>query len=541
MIHNKGLTVFFFALFFSSYGFSQSIEWIAQPKYDAISPFHEGVAAINVDGKWGYINRQGKEIVKPEYDKVFDFNDGVGVITTADLEIKAIADKSGNLTIIKSVLKADQRFAQFGDGLLLVTDGKKWGYLNKSGNLQIDCKYATAFPFSEDLAAVTLSVTGWDSWAYIKPSGNVAIVQDNKIDWASSFYNGKAVVVISRQLASIDIQGKRIKGNIPELIVNPNIQQKYDKLTGELKLKEGIATFNGHGRLESIETQATGKQTFLTPENKSENSLIQVKTNGSKSGFIINGKSTPCQFDEVSWFDKTTAIVKKGLSFGIISLDENNSISVTLKKDTIFSVFGNPASATLVVKNLKPKELSNLKIKISDTTQQGITSLKPEESKELVLSLTKNTDASSEEKEIEVQPDLGGILQNPFKIKTIIRDKPSLRIEFTKSSFKGNLGEKITVTFNITNESDNVAENVTTKVFEKSVSIYDNIKSIQGKGVATCQFSITGSQNMTKELEIIVRLQKSPPIRLIKKITLKINIEKPLNPQKEKINTEVHL
>jgi len=540
-MNNKNSTLILLALFFFSNGYTQTIQWIAQPKYDAISPFHEGVAYVSLDGKSGYVNRQGKEIVKPEYDKVFNFNDEVGVITTSDFEIMAIANKSGKLTTLKSGLKVDPRFAQFSDGLLLVTDGKKWGYMNKSGNLQIECKYIAAHPYSEGLAAVTSSAYGIGGWAFINPSGNGVILQDNNFTWASSFIQGRALVIFSKQLAYIDTQGKRIEGNLPKL---NSAMERFDTFKGEIKLKEGIAFFDGQGRFQSVETQTKGKQSFLTSDIRSENNLILIKKEGNKSGFIIKGKPTLCQFDEVSWFDNTTAIVKKDASYGIVSLDENNSISVTFKKDTFFSVFGKPAIATVVVKNLKPKEISNLNIRFSEGSQQSITTLKSEESKELVLSLTKNTDASFEEKVIEFQPDLDGILQNLVKIKAIIQDKPSLRIEFAKSSYEVKSGEKIPVTFKIANETAIDTENIAIKVLEKSDIIYESTQTIHGNSVVNCQISISALKSQIKELEIIVKPVKAPPIKMVQKISLTItDIDSGVvvHPGTGKIKTEVNV
>ncbi|MGV8135184.1 MAG: WG repeat-containing protein [Mangrovibacterium sp.] len=125
---NKKLPcLLFFSLFLICRGSSQYIEWIAKPRYDQIGQFHDGVAAVNVAGKWGYINSKGEEIVKPEYDLACDFNEGAGVIINSGLEVKAVADVNGRLNIPEQKLKVRSSTARFSDGLLLVTDGRKWG------------------------------------------------------------------------------------------------------------------------------------------------------------------------------------------------------------------------------------------------------------------------------------------------------------------------------------------------------------------------------------------------------------------------------
>ena len=42
--------------------------------------FHEGVAAVLRDGKWGYVDVAGKEVVVPTYPNAGDFSEGVGLV-----------------------------------------------------------------------------------------------------------------------------------------------------------------------------------------------------------------------------------------------------------------------------------------------------------------------------------------------------------------------------------------------------------------------------------------------------------------------------
>ncbi|MFA5328110.1 MAG: WG repeat-containing protein [Prolixibacteraceae bacterium] len=517
MMNKQRLISVLFALFICNLGFAQSIEWLTKPKYDAISPFQDGVASVCEKGKWGYISQQGDVIVKPEYEKVYDFSEGIGVITSLDGQLKGIANQSGVIQVPYG-LKVDPRFSQFSDGLLLVTDGKKWGYLNKSGSLQIQCKFTSAHPFSEGLAAVTASSYGIGGWAYINPSGIGVILQDNNFTWASSFYQGKAIVAFSKQLACIDARGKRVDGGLPKL---SSTMERYDTFKGELSCKEGTATFDGQGRLATLETP-TGKQTFQNSDIKVENSLVQVKKERGKSGFIINGKETPCQFEDIFWFDNTTAIVIKGINIGVVSLNEEKPISVTLKESTLSSENRKPALATLVVKNLQSSDINNINLTFSDGTLQTIDKLKPNESKDLGFSVPKNTEVPSEEKELEIGVELDGLTQNPIKQKVTINDKAFLHVEFPQESFEGKSGEPILVSFKITNESDITAENVAIQVSDQSKIIYKGTKTIQKEGTSVCQFNISAVQSQTKELEIEIKPSKTRPIKISKEISLSV-------------------
>ena len=63
---------------------------IVKPKYDAIFPYYEGLAAVAVGcktvrpqddpeheyvvgGKWGFIDKQGKEVIPLEYDSIANY------------------------------------------------------------------------------------------------------------------------------------------------------------------------------------------------------------------------------------------------------------------------------------------------------------------------------------------------------------------------------------------------------------------------------------------------------------------------------------
>ena len=55
-------------------------EIFAKPKYDDIFSFSEGMAIVEVDHKYGYIDKTGKEVVKPKYDEANPFNEGLALV-----------------------------------------------------------------------------------------------------------------------------------------------------------------------------------------------------------------------------------------------------------------------------------------------------------------------------------------------------------------------------------------------------------------------------------------------------------------------------
>ncbi|MGM0381710.1 MAG: WG repeat-containing protein, partial [bacterium] len=56
---------------------------LIEPRYDNRKPFSEGLAAVRLEKKWGFINKQGEEIVEPEFEDVGAFSNGraqIGVV-----------------------------------------------------------------------------------------------------------------------------------------------------------------------------------------------------------------------------------------------------------------------------------------------------------------------------------------------------------------------------------------------------------------------------------------------------------------------------
>jgi len=84
--------------------------------YDDAGCFSNGFASVKIGKKWGFINKQGEQVVQAAYDEVGDF---------------------------------------FSSGLAVVRIGKKYGFVNETGVHVINIVYDWASDFSDGLALVT--------------------------------------------------------------------------------------------------------------------------------------------------------------------------------------------------------------------------------------------------------------------------------------------------------------------------------------------------------------------------------------------------
>jgi len=100
---------------------------IISPRFEEVSNFSEGLAAVKTGGKWGYIDKTGKTIISPRFEEGSDFSEGLAAVNTAGKW--GYIDKAGNFLIGPQFDYA----SRFYEGLARVHVGKKMGYILKTG------------------------------------------------------------------------------------------------------------------------------------------------------------------------------------------------------------------------------------------------------------------------------------------------------------------------------------------------------------------------------------------------------------------------
>jgi len=118
--------------------------------------------AVRLNDKYGFTDRNGKEIIHPQYDDVTSFNEGLAAVQLG--EKCGFIDKTGNEVISP---KYDSAYT-FSEDLAAVSGGaySKWGYIDKTGKVIIQLKYDDARSFRGGLAEVL-----GDKWFYIDKNG----------------------------------------------------------------------------------------------------------------------------------------------------------------------------------------------------------------------------------------------------------------------------------------------------------------------------------------------------------------------------------
>lgn len=183
----------------------------ATKKYDELYEFHEGLARVCKDKKYGFIDKLGHEIISCKYDDAKDYDKGISVVTLGDKKgainregDMVIPCKYDNINLCKDdslaaafinetsgfidlegnvVVPFDYDYCgTFSEGLADVRKNGLIGFVNKNGELVIPCKYENLYNgcgFREGLVGVSIDggLPGIldDEWGYIDQNGNIII------------------------------------------------------------------------------------------------------------------------------------------------------------------------------------------------------------------------------------------------------------------------------------------------------------------------------------------------------------------------------
>ena len=53
---------------------------VIEPQFDEVLRFTEGLAAVKLGRKWGFISRMGQMMIKPQFDKAIRFSEGLAAV-----------------------------------------------------------------------------------------------------------------------------------------------------------------------------------------------------------------------------------------------------------------------------------------------------------------------------------------------------------------------------------------------------------------------------------------------------------------------------
>lgn len=181
-------------------------EFVITPIYNYAYSFSEDLAVINLMNKYGFIDKKGKLKIFPRFGYASSFSEGLAGFSY-DRQKFGFIDKSGKV-VIEPIY---DWVSGFSEGLASVNIGMAWyghqksggkyGFIDKTGKIVIEIKYVVVNPFSEGLAPVMIN----RKWGFIDKKGKMII--EPKFDWAEQFKNGISKVTIDEKIGYIKKDG----------------------------------------------------------------------------------------------------------------------------------------------------------------------------------------------------------------------------------------------------------------------------------------------------------------------------------------------
>lgn len=210
--------------------------------------FSEGLAKVWVSGKAGFIDANGKIIIKTMFADAGRFSQGLAPVEFSDGRWGYI--NSSGTVVIKPIF--EWAFI-FREDKALVKNNGKWGYINKSGEVVIPYQFDHANSFSEELAHVQIMKDKLYS-GYINKKGELIIPLI--YNGGDDFFNGTSIIDVDVKDTNgrykytesflIDRTGRKLEEfEGPRMIKTPNFLDKTDAKLVFKDHKTGYSDKNG--------------------------------------------------------------------------------------------------------------------------------------------------------------------------------------------------------------------------------------------------------------------------------------------------------
>jgi hypothetical protein len=183
---------------------AKGLELIVPFKIVESRGFKDSLAAIYVNGKWGYLDVGGKMKIPNKYNLCTDFNGGFAI---ARIDEKVfVIDKEGNEMEISTPNTDIILFSKFSGGLAPIQIKRHgyWGFVNEKGIIIVEPIYIRVWALQEGMARV---MDKYDKMGFVDENGNEVI--ELKFLKVNDFHNGYASARDGRKKDGyIDKEGK---------------------------------------------------------------------------------------------------------------------------------------------------------------------------------------------------------------------------------------------------------------------------------------------------------------------------------------------
>lgn len=290
---------------------------VITPQYKFATPFSNGLALVQKNGQYFYINRQNEKITDVfQYTRICP---DTLLRPVKHGELWGYLDRNYQSKIPYQFEEAND----FYEDVALVKKNEKWNYIDREGRTIIETAYVEARRFYEGFAAVLVHLNdSTNKWGFIDKSGKM-VIQPN-FSYVGDFHFGRAFVYENEKYGFINKSGR------------VSIPIQYSK--AENFKNEGWAKVQKEGKFLWIDTlgnKAIELKEEITSLAHFKNGFARV-TIGEKWGFINRKGEVKVSiiYDMLTDFEPFgLAIVKAGTQFGLV--DTNGKYALTPNYESI--------------------------------------------------------------------------------------------------------------------------------------------------------------------------------------------------------------
>jgi hypothetical protein len=244
---------------------------VVQAKYESVEKYAEGLSAVKIGDKFGYLNKLGNLAIPPSFDDGLSFSEGHALVEVD--ELLGMIDRNGDFVIPAKY----EDLGILSSGLVYFQEGDLYGYFDAKGNVRLQPQFSEAFDFEGNYAVVSKN----DYYGVIDNFGTTFLpfkfddlYQYDSLHFVASSEDYYGVISLNRDTLipfEYDYIGKPINGRT---IVELDGEFNYVLKDSSLMLDEWAETFPEYRQL-AVFVNGYAKIKF-------EDGFNLIDTNGNK-------------------------------------------------------------------------------------------------------------------------------------------------------------------------------------------------------------------------------------------------------------------
>ena len=315
--------------------------------FERIDGFYCGRAIVEKNGKYGVIDKTGKELFYTDYGSIDRFSNNYALVYTRrkDDETKVgIIDTNGK-AVIPAIYQSLEHIYNVSEGMAVMGQNRKYGFVDTTGKIVVQFKYDQVEPFRSGIAKVWV---GWQNVGYINSKGKEIIPPNpaNLRRYYDKFiigsknsvqhvfdYSGKEIAILNYEtVREFDKNEKSFivsinnKCGILDSNFRVKIPAEYESLENIFPGRIAAAKQEKIGFIDQKgKTLSVFKYDWIEPfqhdnVNPYENGLAKVGIKGKKGLINSYGKVIiPVIYDEIEDFFHGLAVVKRNGKYGFVN------------------------------------------------------------------------------------------------------------------------------------------------------------------------------------------------------------------------------